>query len=56
VPEWKKIKAEYIRGGITYRQLAAKYEVSFTNLAKLAKKKNGQICENKQTKKPPQKS
>ena len=38
MPDWKKIKAEYIRGGITYRQLATKYEVSFTNLAKLAKK------------------
>ena len=36
--DWKKIKAEYIRGGITYRQLAMKHGVSFTNLAKLAKK------------------
>ena len=30
--EWKKIKAEYIRGGTSYRKLAQKYGVSFSTL------------------------
>ena len=32
MPDWKKIKAEYIRGGVSYRKLAEKYEVSPTTL------------------------
>jgi anti-sigma28 factor (negative regulator of flagellin synthesis) len=30
--DWKKIKAEYIAGGTSYRKLAAKYGVSFSTL------------------------
>ncbi len=29
---WSKIKAEYIAGGISYRKLAEKYQVSFNTL------------------------
>lgn len=35
--KWKKIRAEYIRGGTSYRKLAEKYGVSFNSLQKLAK-------------------
>ncbi len=35
--DWKKIKAEYIAGGTSYRKLAEKYEVSFTTLQRKAK-------------------
>ena len=34
--EWKKIKAEYIAGGTSYRKLAEKYGVSPTTLTKVA--------------------
>ena len=34
--EWKKLKAEYIAGGISYRKLADKYGVSFHTLRKRA--------------------
>ena len=30
--DWKKIKAEYIAGGTSYRKLASKYGVSFSTL------------------------
>ena len=30
--DWKRIKAEYIAGGISYRKLAEKYGVSFNTL------------------------
>ena len=30
--DWKKIKAEYIAGGTSYRKLAEKYKVSFNTL------------------------
>ena len=30
--DWKRIKAEYIAGGISYRKLAAKHGVSFNTL------------------------
>lgn len=30
--KWKKIRAEYIQGGTSYRKLAAKYGVSFNSL------------------------
>jgi len=30
--KWKKIRAEYIRGGTSYRKLAEKYGVSFNSL------------------------
>lgn len=36
--DWKKIKAEYIRGGTSYRELAKKYGVSFSTLCHTAHK------------------
>lgn len=33
--DWKKIKAEYIRGGVSYRKLADKYGVSFSTIQKV---------------------
>jgi uncharacterized protein YjcR len=36
-PDWKKIKAEYIAGGTSYRKLAEKYGVSFNTLKRRAK-------------------
>ena len=38
--DWKKIKSEYIRGGVSYRQLSAKYDVSFSTLRKVAAREN----------------
>lgn len=35
MPDWKKIKAEYIAGGTSYRKLAEKYCVSFSTLQKV---------------------
>ena len=34
--DWKKIKAEYIAGGTSYRKLAEKYGVSFSTLRNIA--------------------
>jgi hypothetical protein len=36
VVDWTKIKAEYIAGGISYRELAKKHEVSFNTLKDIA--------------------
>jgi uncharacterized protein YjcR len=38
VDEWKRIKAEYLAGGTSYRKLAEKYGVSFSTLRKVAAK------------------
>ena len=38
--DWKKIKAEYLAGGTSYRKLADKYGVSFTTLTRTAKREN----------------
>ena len=38
MPDWKAIKAEYIRGGTSYRKLCDKYGVSFSNLTRRAGK------------------
>lgn len=38
--DWKKLKAEYIKGGTSYRKLAEKYDVSFHTLRKQAAKEN----------------
>lgn len=38
MPNWKKIKAEYIRGGTSYRKLADKYGVSFSSIRRKAEK------------------
>jgi hypothetical protein len=35
--DWKRIKAEYIAGGTSYRKLAAKYGVPFGTLRRVAK-------------------
>lgn len=34
--DWTKIKAEYIAGGISYRELAKKHDVSFNTLKDIA--------------------
>lgn len=38
MPDWKAIKAEYIRGDTSYRKLCSKYGVSFSNLTRRAGK------------------
>ena len=38
--DWKKLKAEYVAGGTSYRKLAEKYDVSFHTLRKQAAKEN----------------
>lgn len=47
----KKIKAEYIAGGTSYRKLAEKYDVSFSTLRKVAAKEQwAQLRNNAETK------
>ena len=36
--DWKKIKAEYIRGGTSYQKLATKYGVSFSSIRRRSEK------------------
>lgn len=36
--DWKRIKAEYVAGGTSYRKLAEKYDVSLTTLQRYATK------------------
>ena len=38
--DWKRIKAEYIAGGTSYRKLAEKYGVSFTTLTRTAQRED----------------
>lgn len=38
--DWNKLKAEYIKGGTSYRKLADKYKISYNTLAKVAAKEN----------------
>ncbi len=38
MPDWKKIKAEYIRGGISFKKLSEKHGVSFSTIRKIAAK------------------
>lgn len=38
--DWKRIKAEYIAGGTSYRKLAEKYDVKFSALRNVAEKEN----------------
>ena len=47
MPDWKKIKAEYIRGGTSYRKLAETYSVSFSTLRKIAAKEKWTDLRNK---------
>lgn len=44
---WKKIKAEYIAGGTSYRKLAEKYNVSPSTLRKVAAKEQWTELRNK---------
>lgn len=39
-PNWKKIKAEYVRGGISQEKLAAKHGVSYATLRRRAEREN----------------
>ena len=45
--DWKRIKAEYIAGGTSYRKLAEKYDVSFSTLRKVAAKEKWTELRNK---------
>jgi hypothetical protein len=38
--DWSKIRAEYIEGGISYRELAKKHDVPFDTLKKVAKRES----------------
>lgn len=38
--DWRKIKTEYLKGGISYKKLAEKHKVSYNTLAKVAAKEN----------------
>lgn len=38
--DWKKLKKEYIKGGISYRQLAKKYGVPLGTLTRIARRDN----------------
>lgn len=38
--DWNRLKAEYIKGGISYRKLAEKHKVPFDTLRKQAAKEN----------------
>lgn len=39
-PNWKKIKAEYIKGGISQQKLADKYGISYSTLKRRAQQEN----------------
>ena len=45
--DWKRIKAEYIAGGTSYRKLAEKHNVSFSTLRKVAAKEKWTDLRNK---------
>ena len=45
--DWKRIKAEYIAGGTSYRKLAEKYKVSQSTLRKVAAKEQWTELRNK---------
>ena len=45
--DWKKIKADYIAGGVSYRKLAEKYGVSQSTLRKVAAKEQWTELRNK---------
>lgn len=47
--DWKKLRAEYIAGGISYRKLADKYNVSFHTLRKQAAKEGWKELRDKTT-------
>ena len=47
MPNWNKIKAEYIRGGISQQKLADKYGVSMSTLSKKAMVEKWKDLQNK---------
>lgn len=49
--DWKKLRAEYIAGGTSYRKLAEKYDVSFHTLRKQAAKENWKALKDETTSK-----
>lgn len=49
--DWKKLRAEYIAGGTSYRKLADKYDVSFHTLRKQAAKENWKALKDETTSK-----
>lgn len=51
MPNWKKIKAEYIRGGTSYAKLAEKHSVSLSTLTKHAMKEKWADLRNETRKK-----
>ena len=53
--DWKRIKAEYIAGGTSYRKLAEKYDVPFGTLRRVAEReewtqKRAQVAQKTDTK------
>ena len=49
--DWSKLKAEYIAGGTSYRRLAEKYDIPFSNLKRVAiKEKWADLREQARTK------
>lgn len=49
--DWKKLRAEYIAGGTSYRKLAEKHNVSFHTLRKQAAKENWKALKDETTSK-----
>lgn len=49
--DWKKLRAEYIAGGTSYRKLAEKHNVSFHTLRKQAAKENWKALRDEATSK-----
>lgn len=47
--DWKKLRAEYIAGGVSYRKLAEKHNVSFHTLRKQAAKENWKALKDETT-------
>ena len=47
MPDWKKIKAEYIRGGTSFRKLAEKHGVSFSSVKRHAAAEKWTDCRRK---------
>lgn len=45
--DYSKLKSEYLRGNISYRELAKKYDVSFSTLRKIAAKEHWTELRNK---------
>jgi transposase len=55
VADWKKIKKEYIAGGVSYKALAEKYGVSFSTIQKIGAKERWSDLRKKSSKKAEEK-